>query len=191
MTLIRGRTVPGRSSCRRSCPGFAGGNLEGGRLQIVDRGIDGLGRLVADEVHVLQIAGVPTVAIGESVAIRRAVRVRRADEDVVRGNKLHPRTDPVAEHGRKAEHVQGHHGDGSFALAKDDRPSGQFTTLHLGKVRYTHAPGHRQERVGRDDADRCADLQLGPGRGHQQGDTDTGDGETLRSWWIAFLSLVP
>ena len=119
--------------------GLARGNLERSRLKLVDGGVHGLGGLGADEVHVLEIAGVPAQAIGKGVTIRSAVGVRRGDEDVVGRNAAHLCPDAIPKHGGKAKQVESHHRDRHVPFAKDERPSRQLPTFLLGRPRLTHA----------------------------------------------------
>ena len=78
--------------------GFARGNLDGGRLKAVDRFVDGLGGFVADEVHVLEVACVPAVAVRECVAIGSAMRVGRADQNMIGRDAADFRTDAISQH---------------------------------------------------------------------------------------------
>src|SRR5439155_13749340 len=75
--------------------GLAGGNPDVGRLKLIEGGIDRLGGPLAHKLHVLQVARVSAPAVGKGVAIGSAVRVRRGNEDVLRGNTAYPGADAV------------------------------------------------------------------------------------------------
>ena len=141
--------------------GLAGGDLDRCGLEAVDRLVDGLGGLVADEVHVLEVAGVSPLAVGEGVAFRSAVGVGRADQDVLGRDPADLGAHPVAQHRGEPEQVERHDGHGNIALAKDDRPGRQLAAFLARRLRHSHPARDRQERIGRDDPRRRADLDLG------------------------------
>ncbi len=144
---------------------LAGGDLDPGRLESVDRLVDGLRRLVADEIHVVQVAGVSTLAIGERIAIGGAMRVRGADDDVRGRDATDLRPHTIPEHRRKPEQVQRHHGHGRVALAEHHRPRREIPTLLSGRFGDTHPAGDGQELLGRDHPHRGPGLDLGAGLG--------------------------
>src|SRR5207249_3855575 len=63
-----------------------------------------------------QIRGKLSFVIGKPVAIRRAVRVCRANQNVLRWDALHFGAGLVAEHGRKAEKIGANDG-ATFVLS--------------------------------------------------------------------------
>src|SRR5207244_12832901 len=73
--------------------------------QFSERLVNGVGDAIANEVNVFQIRGKLSFVIGKPVAIRRAVRVCRANQNVLRWDALHFGAGMVAEHGRKAEKI--------------------------------------------------------------------------------------
>src|SRR5262249_34938761 len=77
--------------------GLSGSNLDRGGSKLIEGGIDRLGRFVANEVHVFQIAGVSSFAVGKGVTIRSAVRVGRTNEDVLRPNPAYLRADAITQ----------------------------------------------------------------------------------------------
>ena len=99
--------------------GFAGGDLEVSGLQVVEGLIDGDGGLIADEVHVLEIARGFAVEAGEAVAVRGAVRVGRADENVVGGDAGNLLMNAGAQDGGEPEEIELDDGDFGFALLED------------------------------------------------------------------------
>src|SRR5439155_8975590 len=63
--------------------GFAGGDLQFRRLEFRHRLTDRFGNLRADAFQIFLVAGRASLAVGESVTIRRAVRVSRADQNIL------------------------------------------------------------------------------------------------------------
>jgi hypothetical protein len=146
--------------------GGAGGDFQLGWFQTVERGVEGLGGFRADEIHVFEVAGVPAARRrnGERVAIGSAVRVRRADENIPRGNARHLRPHAVAQDRGKPEQVKSHHAHRDFPLAEDDRAGGQFPLLACDRIRFADAAADGQEGIGRDDAHGGPDFQPSLGR---------------------------
>src|SRR5262249_44037469 len=103
---------------------FASGDLQMSDLQIVEGLIDGCGRLIADEVHELQVARCIAVWAGEAVAIRSAVCVGRTDQNVVNRNPRNLLMNAGAKDRGKPEQIELHDSDFRFALLKDHRTSG-------------------------------------------------------------------
>jgi hypothetical protein len=124
--------------------GLAGGDAERGGLEGVDGRVEGVGRLVAGELHVLQVAGVAAAAVGEGVAVGGAVGVRGGDEDVLRGDARGLGADAVAEDRRDAEDVEDDDGDGRVAFAQDQRTGGEVAALLLGRLGQPEAAGDGQ-----------------------------------------------
>ena len=115
--------------------GLAGGDLEGGRLKPVDGLVHRLGGLDRASVHVAQVARVPSLAVGEGVAVRGAMGVGRADQDVRGRNPAHAGPHAIAQDRGEAQEVERDHRHGDLALAEDDGPGRQLAPLFLGRVR--------------------------------------------------------
>ena len=160
--------------------GFAGGDLELRGLKVVERLVDGDGGLIADEVHVLEIARGLAVEAGEAVAVGRAVRVGRADEDVVGRDAGDLLVNAGAQHGGKPEQVELHDGDFGFALLEDHGAGRQLALLAGGGMARADAAGDRQQRIGRDDRLADADFEFGV-RQRSERDCDQRNGEQRRA----------
>ena len=119
-----------------------------------------IGGLIADEVHVLEVARGLAVEAGEAVAVRGAVRVRRADEDVVGGDAGNLLVNARAKDGGEPEQVELDDGDFGFALLEDHRPRGQLALLAGGGIARADAAGDGQQRIGRDDRLADADFEV-------------------------------
>ena len=140
--------------------GLAGGDLDRRRLESVDCFIQGLGGLVADEIHVLEIAGVPPFAVGKRVTIGSAMRVGRSDQDVIGRNAADlartrsPSTDgkPITSSATTATETS--------PLSKDNSTSRDVPLLFTGWVWCAHPARDRQQRIRRDHAHRGTDLEL-------------------------------
>ena len=140
--------------------GLAGGDLDRRRLEAVDCFVQGKGGLIADEIHVLEIAGVPPFAVGKGVTIGSAMRVGRSDQDVIGRNAADLRADAISQHRWKSDQVESHDGHGDVAVSKDDGTSRDVAFLFAGWVWCAHPAGDGQKRVRRDHAHRGADLKL-------------------------------
>ena len=175
-------------------PGLVGGDLDPAGLQTVDRLVEGRRRFVADEVHVFEVAGVPAAPVGKTVAVRSAVRVGAADQDVVFRNPRHLRPHSVAQDAGKSDHVDADDSHGDLAPAKDDRPHAEIAPLVVHGARPPDASGDRQQRIGRDHAsprphfDFCLRRRNDEKRTdkkdsqHQKSKTDRSNHGTPRFW---------
>ena len=67
---VRGIVVVGNPA-----PDLTAGHAQMGWLYRSDRLVDSLGCLATDEIHVVEVAGVTTLAIREGVAVGSAVRM--------------------------------------------------------------------------------------------------------------------
>ena len=130
--------------------GFAGGNLDHARLEMVDRLVEGGGRLVANKIHVFEVARVSAASVGKTVAVGSAVRVRAANEDVVFRNPRHFRPHAVGQHAGKPNHVDADDSDGDRPFAKDDRPHIEIAPLVVNGARPADSSRNGQKRIGRD-----------------------------------------
>ena len=133
-------------------------------LQVVERLVDGDGGLVADEVHVLEVARGFAVEAGEAVAVGGAVRVRRADEDIVGRDARYLLMNARGQDGGKPQQIELNDGDFGVALLKDHRPGRQLAALAGRGTAWADAAGDGQQRIGRDDRLADADFQLGMGQ---------------------------
>ena len=141
--------------------GLAGSDLDPCGLEAVDGLVDRDGGLVADEIQVLEVAGVSPLAVGEGVAFRSAMGVGRADQDVRGGDPVDLGTHPVAQHRGETQQIERHDGHGNIGLAKDNRPGRQFPAFLARRLRHSHPARDRQQRIGCDDPRRRTDLDLG------------------------------
>ena len=137
-------------------------------LQVVEGLIDGDRGLIADEVHVLEIARGFAVEAGEAVAIRGAVRVGRADEDVVGGDAGNLLMNARGEDGWKPEEVKLDDGNFGFTLLKDHGAGRQLTLLAGGGIARANASGNREQRIGRDNRLAHSDSEFGMREGSEQ-----------------------
>ncbi len=141
--------------------GLAGSDLDPCGLEAVDGLVDRQSGLVANEVHVLEVAGVAPLAVGEGVAIRSAVGVGRADQDVRGGNPVDLGAYPVAQDRGEPQQIERHDGHGNIGLANDEGPGRQLAAFLARRLRHSHPARDRQQRIGCDDPPRRADLDLG------------------------------
>ena len=124
--------------------------------------------LIADEVHVLEVARVPPLAVGKRVTIGSAMGVGRSDQDVIGRNAADLRTHAISQHRWKPDQVEGHDGHGDVALSEDDGPGRDLSSFFPGWVGCAHPARDGQERVRRDHTHRGADLNLALERGTPQ-----------------------
>ncbi len=149
---------------RNFSPRLVGGDFDRAGLQVVDRLVQRRRRLVADEVHVFEVAAVSAAAIGKAVAIRSTVRVGAADEDVVLCNPRHFGPHAVSQDSRKADHVDAHDTDGGRTVFKDNCPHAEIAPLVVHGSPRPDSARDRQERVWRNDADPRSHFDLGSHR---------------------------
>ena len=98
--------------------------------------------------------------IREPIAVRRAVRVGRADQNVLRRNALDPGAGLVAEHGRKTEKIHAHDRHPRVAVRQHQRAHGQVPFLFADRAGRADTARHRQQRIGSDDAHRDAGAKF-------------------------------
>ena len=102
--------------------GLAGGNLEPRRLEVGGSFVERLGHPGAHQFQILLVPCGAARAVREAITIRRAMRVRRANQNVLRRNLLHRRPHPVAQRGGKAEKVRADNRRGCPSLLQHQRP---------------------------------------------------------------------
>ena len=144
---------------------------------MVERVIEGLGRLVADELHVVQIAGVTPLSIGESITIGRAVGVCRANQDVLGRDAADSLADAVAQDARKTDVIDAQDADRDVPFAQDDGSRRQVASLFVHRMRPTDAPRDRKQRIRRDHPLSRPDQDVGASRPKRSQPKRQGDRE--------------
>ncbi len=128
---------------------LAGRDLERSRLHFFARLVDGFGHFRANRVQVRQVRGEAALAVGKAVTIRRAVGVRRADQNVFRRNPSRLGAHFVSQHRRKTEEVGGDNRHPRLTSLQDQSPDREVSFLSGDRVRRSNASRHGQQGVGR------------------------------------------
>src|SRR5436309_1738784 len=92
------------------------------------------------------------VAIGKAIAIRRAVRMGCADQNILRGDFLDAGAHLVAERCGKTKEIRAHNGDASFVLFEDERTHIQLALFARYLMGRSDSAADRQQWVRRDNA---------------------------------------
>ena len=163
--------------------GFAGGDLELSGLKVVEGLIDGHGGLIADEVHVLEIARRFAVEAGKAVTVRSAVRVGRADEDVVGRDAGNLLVNAGAQDRGEPEQIELDDGDFGFALLEDHGAGVSSPCLPVVGSARADASGDGKKRIGRDDRLADADFEFGVCQRSERADEDYKNQTTESDHW--------
>jgi len=115
--------------------GFAGGDFEGGGLQLSDRFIDRFGHAIANEVEVFKISREPAFAVRETVTVRRAVSMSRANQNVFGHNRFDLCSRLVCQHRGKAKKVSAHNRHTHVIVLEHQRANRQVALLPVDRMR--------------------------------------------------------
>src|SRR6266571_8924663 len=125
--------------------------------------MDRLGHFRAHAFKIFWVARRAAFAIGEAIAIRRAVRMGCADQNILRGDFLDASAHLVAERRGKTKEIRAHNGDASFVLFEDERAHIQLALFARYLMGRSDSAADRQQWVRRDNAHSNASAEFGGG----------------------------
>ncbi len=120
------------------------------RLEFRDGLMDRLGHARANQLQIFWIAGGAALAVRETVAIRGAVSVCGADQDVGWRDVLDRGAHAVAQHGGEPKKIPAHNRHARAFLLEHERAHRQVALLSCRRMARPHAAADRQQRIGRD-----------------------------------------